>query len=156
MKKYILQTQCSYIFYTHIHAHTPHPFVYICVYPPLFENSHYATVLRPTLVPVFNNRKKSKEDFHFYKNKWKAQKAFSICLAVSPYRGSTYLEQREWPYQLLLRELHSISASSATAVNSVCEHLCFISSIYFVFPLARFVQRYQKSLREFARVLYLA
>lgn len=38
----------------------------------------------------FHLTKRNPEDFHFYENRWKAKTAFSICFAVSPYRGSKH------------------------------------------------------------------
>ena len=49
--------------------------------------------------------------------------------------------------KLLPQELHSASKHQAPRVNCVWKYLCFIL-IYFVHPLAKWVLRYQKSLRE--------
>lgn len=45
---------------------------------------------RPTLAPVFTNRKKSQEDVHFYE---KREIVFNIWCAVSHYGGSTHPKQ---------------------------------------------------------------
>ena len=50
---------------------------------------------RPTLVPLFANWKKSKENFHFYEKGWKVKIAFGIGFARSPYRGSTHPKEQE-------------------------------------------------------------
>ena len=63
--------------YTHIYTQTgiPH-FMKVCVMPLCFYQ-------RPTLVPVFTNqkKKKSKDDFCFYKKRQKAKIALSVCFA---------------------------------------------------------------------------
>lgn len=66
-------------------------------------------------------------------------KVFSMVYR-SPYRG-VRPKQGEGPAQLLPRSRSR-------------EHLCLIL-IYFVYPLAKCVLRYQKSLRELIRVLHL-
>ena len=63
---------------------------------------------RPTLVPVFANRKKSEEDFHFYEKRLKAKIAFSACFATSHDRGSGHSSNKT----ALPRDYISISASS--------------------------------------------
>lgn len=104
---------------------------------------------RPTSVCVFVNWQKSKEEFFFYKRRRKMQTAFGICFAVSLLE----MQHSPWtarvaPFKLLTRELHLASQhQTATALNCVCEHLCFIL-IYFVHLLARCVLRYQKSLER--------
>lgn len=54
---------------------------------------------RPTLIPVFANRKKSEEGFHFYEKRWKAKIAFSVCFAATCYRDSAHLKWGEWHHQ---------------------------------------------------------
>lgn len=51
-----------------------------------------------TLVPVYTNQNKSKEDFHSYKKKSEDKIALSICFAASAYQGSTLPGQREGPH----------------------------------------------------------
>lgn len=54
--------------------------------------------------------------------------------------------------KLLPQELYSASQPQASiTLNCVREHLCFIW-VYFVHPLARYILRYQKCLREHIRV----
>jgi len=102
---------------------------------------------RPTLVLVFANQKKSKEDVCFMK-KSKKQKSCSVLVYSETLRSQHTPDSTCGAAQLLPRELHSASQGQATIVlNCVCEHLCFIS-IYFVRPLARCVLMYQKSLKE--------
>lgn len=73
---------------------------------------------------------------------------FTVCFAVSLYRGSAHPKQQDWPAKLLPQELHSAPQHQATvALNWVCEHLCFIL-ICFVPLFTRCVLRYQKSLIE--------
>ena len=94
---------------------------------------------RIILVPVFTNWKTFKEDFHFYKNRYK-KNSIRRLFCRSRYRGSAHPERRwEWHRQAPSQDLHS--ASVAKALNCVCKHLCFIS-IYFVHALARCVLRY--------------
>lgn len=54
---------------------------------------------RPTLVPVFANRKQSEGGFHFYEKRQKLKVVFSICFAASCYRGWAHPRQREWPHE---------------------------------------------------------
>lgn len=54
---------------------------------------------RPTLVPVFANRKQSEGGFHFYEKRQKLKIVFSICFAASRYRGWAHPKQREWPHE---------------------------------------------------------
>ena len=107
--------------HTHTHAHT-----YRYRYLLLFQNTHthmhtrigtdipcFSRVRltplgfcgRPTLVPVFANQKKSKEDCCFY-----GKKALGVSFAGAvSYRGRTHLEQ---PLQApSLGTTHSLSAS---------------------------------------------
>lgn len=63
-----------------------------------FSKAHFMPLRfheRATLVPVFMNWKKAKDDFHFYKNRWKVKMVFSVWSGVSRYRGSKHPEG-EW------------------------------------------------------------
>ena len=76
------------------------------------------------LVPVFANRKKSKENFCFYK---KRQEAF--VLQQNRDRGSRHPEQQEWRHQApSLGTTLSISAASHGSLRA--------PALYFVHPLA--------------------
>lgn len=80
---------------------------------------------------------------------------FSIGFAASCYRGSSNPGSNSGTANLLCLELHSICQhQAAIALNCVYEHLYFIW-IYFWHLLARYVLRYQKSLRELIRVLLM-
>lgn len=72
--------------------------------------------------------------------KWKV--GFSLCFAVSRYRGRTHPQHWEWTHQApSLRTIYSASQHQATtALNCICEHLCFIF-ICFVHLLARCIPR---------------
>ena len=64
--------------------------VYIGI--PHFSKMHFTPLCfyeRSTLVLVFANKKKSKQDFHFYEKRRKMKIAFSIYVTASCYRGST-------------------------------------------------------------------
>ena len=69
---------------------------------PCFLKIHYTPLHfyeRPTLVPVFTNRKKFEEDFCFYEKRWKAKIALGICFAVNCFTVSTHPEQENWHHQ---------------------------------------------------------
>ena len=62
-----------------------------------FPKVHFMPIYlyeRPTLIPIFANQKKSKEDFCFHKERRKVKIAFSICFAVY-YWGSAHPKQWE-------------------------------------------------------------
>lgn len=109
-------------------------------YSPLFQSLCYAPFgfhERPTLLPVFANRKKS-EDFHFY-GKIKSEIAFSVFFSKPFYRGSVHQSNESGP--------HQAPFLGTTLTFLAPSHLHFIL-IYFVHPLATCVLMYQKSLRE--------
>ena len=83
---------------------------------------------RPTSVPVFANRKKFGEDFCFYKKRQKEK----LCLFCSKLSETAHIPSSEsGAAKLVFWELHSASQHrTTTALNRVCEPLCFIS-IYF-------------------------
>lgn len=116
---------------------------------------------RPTLVPVFANQEKSKVGFCFYEKDEKQKSLLLLFCSIeaahaqrssresssrersSRERGSRQGGSRQGgsresgPTQApLLTATLSISAVAAIALNSTCEHLCFIL-FYFVHPLIR-------------------
>ena len=96
---------------------------------------------RPTLITVFTNQKKSKEDFAFTKKKkkWKIKIALSICLAGDT-TEAVHPMWEEWPRQNPSQS-HSLHLSiKPWSSESQGEHLCF-TSIHFVRPSARGVLR---------------
>ena len=62
---------------------------------------------RPTLVPVFTNRKKSEEDVHFYEKRQKAKIASGFVLHLVVIEAADALSRESGPARLLPRELHS-------------------------------------------------
>lgn len=114
-----------------------------------FTLCHFAFTTKPTLVPVFANQKKSKENFYFYKKKKvKGKNSVPVCFAACRSRGSAYLEQWGWHRQATSPcpgTTLSISASPAKALNCIYEHLWF-TLIYCVHPLARCVPEITASL----------
>lgn len=92
--------------------------------------------------------KKSKEDLHLHKKKVQSENSIWHLFCSESWRGRVYLKNRSDTTKLLPQKLHSGLQHQATmALNGVCEHLCFIP-IYYVHSLARYVLKYQKSLRE--------
>lgn len=88
-------------------------------YSPLFQSVCYATLgfhERPTLLPVFANRKKS-EDFHFY-GKIESEIAFSVFFSKPFYRGSVHQSNESGPTKLLSWEPHSPSQHQAICTLS--------------------------------------
>lgn len=89
-------------------------------YPLLFESLHYTTLLLPktyisTFWFVFTNPKTAEENFCFDEKTRKAKLGFSICFAVSPYRGSTHPKQRVAPSSSSLETTLSISTLSCSS-----------------------------------------
>lgn len=76
------------------------------------------------------------------------RKGICVCFAASLYRDRGHPQQRgcslpsPFPGTTL-----GVSASSTKALNSACDHLCFIA-MHFVHQLARQVLRYSKILIE--------
>ena len=84
-----------------------------------------------TLVPVYTNQNKSKEDFHLYKKKkkkWRQNSTQRLFCSKSLSRQHTAWAARGAAPSSIPPELHSASQYQTTiALNCVCEHLCFIS-----------------------------
>ena len=125
----------------------------------LFKSLYYATSLlgkTHRLVPVFSTQKKSEDIFTFTKKKkrWKAKTKLTV-FQPDVTEAARIQSSGSGTTKLLPWELHSASQHQDTiALNCVCELLCF-NSAYFVPPLIRYAQGYQKSLKELLRVLYL-
>lgn len=71
---------------------------------------------RPTLVPVFSNGKKSKEDFHFYKKRLKVRTASCFCLAAAAGQG-VHTPSRE-------RALQAPSLGTPLSISASSRHGC--------------------------------
>ena len=77
---------------------------------------------RPTLVSLLANSKKSAQDFCFYQKRQKLKIIFSVCFAVSCYRGSAH-PSRGTPSFFLG---NNTQYPATMALNCICEHLQFI------------------------------
>ena len=85
---------------------------------------------------VFTQWYKPKEDFHFSK-KWKAKVTHSIYFSLSPYSGSTHLEQRVGHHQVPSWELHSASSCHSFELYlraSVLYFVWFCASVSKMYP----------------------
>jgi len=120
------------------------------MYIPVFESSHYTTSLLWEIYTstCFGSQKKFTEFFVFTK-KLKSENSFQhLCCSGLLTEAVCARSSKSGPSKLLALELHSVSQhEAAIPLNFICEHLYFIS-IYCVHPLARYVLRSQKSLRE--------
>jgi len=117
--------------------------------PPFFEVQTRPLPFfeRPTWVPIFTNRKTSREDFRFYE-KGKKQTQRSVFVSQQAITERVRMQQLEWRHQASSPGTAlNISAARCLGFETVWVDLCFIS-IYFVHSLARCVLRYQKNLRE--------
>lgn len=86
---------------------------------------------KPTLVPDFTNRKKSR-GFSLSGKKEKSENSILRLFQSQPSPRQPGPQQQERPGKLPPPELHLASQHQvSTALNCVCEHRCFIS-IYFV------------------------
>lgn len=107
-----------------------HPsLVQVC---PAFRKVHVMPLRfyeRPTLVPVFANRKKSEEDFRFYEKRQKVNTAFGVCFVVRGALPSPFPGNHAQHLSLKPPELWTVSVS-----------ICCIS-IYFVHLLVRCLLR---------------
>lgn len=82
---------------------------------------------RPVLVPVFNNRKKPKEDFCFREERRKQKIAYSICFQGAIIEAASILSVKSGTTEVLPWELHSKPQHHVSIpVNCACEHLCLI------------------------------
>ena len=91
---------------------------------------------RPTLGPVLVTERNPKGIFVFTKKgkKWKENSGLVLQRAVTRQHAPLA------PQPPSLGTTPNISASSCTALNCVCDHLCFLST-YSVHPLARCVPK---------------
>lgn len=98
---------------------------------------------RPTLVPIFANWKKSREDF-LLSGKRQKQKQHSVFVSHWAIREREPAQQLKWRHQAPSpRTALSLSAASCPGSGTVWPDLHFIS-LYFVHSLAICVLRYQK------------
>ena len=110
---------------------------------PCFLKVHFIPLpfyKRPTLVPVFTNWKKSKEDFCFYKKRWKWKQH-----SVFVFQATVTEASRPWAGQGDLPDSFPGNYTASQhqvpiALNCVCEHLCFIW-VRSVHPFSRCVLR---------------
>ena len=79
----------------------------------------------PTLIPVFVNQKKSKEDFCFMGKRWKAKIVFAFANAIME---AVHPEKREWPCQAPSWGPHSASQHQAPELWTVSVSICAFSS----------------------------
>ena len=88
--------------------------------PLLFKSLLYATLLllheKPTLLPVFTNSKKSKEEFCSYKKRGGAKIKISICFASRCYKVVHMPSSTSGISMLLPQELHSTQQLSIQPV----------------------------------------
>ena len=88
--------------------------------PLLFKSLLYATLLllheKPTLLPVFINSKKSKEEFCSYKKRGGAKIKISICFASRCYKVVHMPSSKSGISMLLPQELHSTQQLSIQPV----------------------------------------
>ena len=95
---------------------------------------------KPASVPVLANQKNS-EDFCFYKKRLKEKITFSVHFAAIHLEAGCTTPLHPQQGRASSRKPHAESLhQSTTALNCVCEPLCFIL-IYFVHLLARCVLR---------------
>ena len=106
------------------------------------------------VAPVFANGRKSKEDYCFYKQWQKAKIAFSVCFAVSWYKGRVLPEPRELPRQapsfgttlaLSMPSSHTLNCVSICALSQFTSCIC-----------QQDVVGYQKALTESWPVVWLS
>ena len=83
---------------------------------------------RCILIHVFTNRKKFKDDFHFYKKSWKVKIMFSVGFAASHSRGNTHPEQ--WERHQQVPSLGSILSVLASNLHSL--ELCLWASALYL------------------------
>ena len=117
----------------------PH-FSKVYIMPLCFYKQH-------TLLLVFTNRKKSKEDFPLYEKRPKAKIVFGVCFTTSHYRSSRHPSREMGPTKLLPQGAHSASPPSRQSFE-LSVSIGTSSPSIFVHLLARCVRRQQKSLRE--------
>lgn len=79
---------------------------------------------RSTLVHVFANQRKYKEDFSFYKKRRKVKIVFSDDFAASSYRGSEHPSRESGPPSSSGNHTQHLSIR-LPSLWTVCEHLCF-------------------------------
>lgn len=101
---------------------------------------------RPILVSVFNDLKKSEQDFHFHKKRSKAKATSALDLQGAPVKAARAPSSHRGTTHSSPGATLSCSASSCRGL-ALCLGACVLC-LCCVHPLARRVLRYPESLRE--------